>query len=101
MIQIQTELNVADNTGAKRVECIKVLGGSKRRYASVGDIIVISVKDAIPKGKVKKGAVHKAVVVRTKKKYLEMMGQKFNLIQTLLFSQMKKASLLEQGYLGP
>ena len=64
MIQIQTELTVADNTGAKRVECIKVLGGSKRRYASVGDIIVISVKDAIPKGKVKKGAVHKAVVVR-------------------------------------
>ena len=55
MIQIQTELTVADNTGAKRVECIKVLGGSKRRYASVGDIIVISVKDAIPKGKVKKG----------------------------------------------
>ena len=67
MIQVQTELNVADNTGAKRVECIKVLGGSKRRYASIGDIIVISVKDAIPKGKVKKGAVHKAVVVRTKK----------------------------------
>ena len=67
MIQIQTELMVADNTGAKRVECIKVLGGSKRRYASVGDIIVISVKDAIPKGKVKKGAVHKAVVVRVKK----------------------------------
>ena len=58
---------MADNTGAKRVECIKVLGGSKRRYASVGDIIVISVKDAIPKGKVKKGSVHKAVVVRVKK----------------------------------
>ena len=54
MIQIQTELAVADNTGAKRVECIKVLGGSKRRYAAVGDLIVISVKDAIPKGKVKK-----------------------------------------------
>ena len=67
MIQVQTELMVADNTGAKKVECIKVLGGSKRRYASVGDIIVISVKDAIPKGKVKKGAVHKAVVVRVKK----------------------------------
>ena len=67
MIQVQTELMVADNTGAKRVECIKVLGGSKRRYASVGDLIVISVKDAIPKDKVKKGAVHKAVVVRVKK----------------------------------
>ena len=67
MIQVQTELQVADNTGAKRVECIKVLGGSKRRYASIGDLIVVSVKDALPKGKVKKGSVHKAVVVRTKK----------------------------------
>ena len=67
MIQDHTELNVADNTGAKRVECIKVLGGSKRRYASIGDVIVITVKDALPRGKVKKGTVHKAVVVRTKK----------------------------------
>ena len=66
MIQVQTVLNVADNTGARRVECIKVLGGSKRRFASIGDIIVVSVKDAIPNGKVKKGSVHKAVVVRTK-----------------------------------
>ena len=66
MIQVQTELNVADNTGARRVECIKVLGGSKRRYASIGDSIVISVKDAIPNAKVKKGSVHKAVVVRVK-----------------------------------
>ena len=74
MIQIQTELTVADNTGAKRVECIKVLGGSKRRYAGVGDLIVISVKDAIPKGKVKKGAVHKAVVVRTKKEIFREFG---------------------------
>ena len=67
MIQVQTELNVADNTGARIVECIKVLGGSKRRYASVGDRIVVSVKEAIPNGKVKKGQVVKAVVVRTKK----------------------------------
>ena len=67
MIQVQTELNVADNTGARIVECIKVLGGSKRRYASIGDRIVVSVKDAIPNGKVKKGSVHKAVIVRTKK----------------------------------
>ena len=67
MIQVQTELLVADNTGAKRIECIKVLGGSKRRYASIGDIIVIAVKEAIPKGKVKKGSVYKAVVVRVKK----------------------------------
>ena len=66
MIQVQTELNVADNTGARRVECIKVLGGSKRRYASIGDSIVVTVKDAIPNGKVKKGSLHRAVVVRTK-----------------------------------
>ena len=66
MIQVQTELEVADNTGAKRIECIKVLGGSKRRYASIGDVIVVSIKDAMPKGKVKKGDVHKAVVVRTR-----------------------------------
>ena len=67
MIQVHTELAVADNTGARRVECIKVLGGSKRRYASIGDRIVVSVKDAIPNGKVKKGSVQKAVVVRTRK----------------------------------
>ena len=67
MIQVQTELSVADNTGAKTVECIKVLGGSKRRYASIGDRIVVSVKEAIPNGKVKKGTVQKAVIVRTKK----------------------------------
>ena len=67
MIQIQTELFVADNTGAKRIECVKVLGGSKRRYASIGDTIVVSVKEAIPKAKVKKGSVYKAVVVRTRK----------------------------------
>ena len=66
MIQVQTELNVADNTGARIIECIKVLGGSKRRYASIGDTIVVSVKEAIPDGKVKKGTVHKAIVVRTK-----------------------------------
>ncbi|PCJ68082.1 MAG: 50S ribosomal protein L14 [Rhodobiaceae bacterium] len=67
MIQMQTNLGVADNSGAKRVQCIKVLGGSKRRYASVGDIIVVSVKEAIPRGRVKKGDVMKAVVVRTAK----------------------------------
>ena len=67
MIQSFTRLNVADNTGAKEIMCIKVLGGSKRRYASVGDVIVASVKKAIPTGKVKKGQVVKAVVVRTRK----------------------------------
>lgn len=67
MIQMQTNLDVADNSGARRVQCIKVLGGSKRRYASVGDVIVVSVKEAIPRGRVKKGDVRKAVVVRTRK----------------------------------
>ena len=67
MIQQQTSLEVADNSGARRVMCIKVLGGSQRRYASVGDIIVVSIKDAIPRGKVKKGEVHKAVIVRTRR----------------------------------
>ena len=67
MIQMQTNLEVADNSGARRVQCIKVLGGSKRKYASVGDIIVVSVKEAIPRGRVKKGDVRKAVVVRTAK----------------------------------
>jgi len=67
MIQVETNLDVADNSGARRVQCIKVLGGSKRRYARVGDIIVVSIKDAIPRGKVKKGTVMRAVVVRTAK----------------------------------
>ena len=67
MILMQTNLDVADNSGARRVQCIKVLGGSKRKYASVGDIIVVSVKEAIPRGRVKKGDVRKAVVVRTAK----------------------------------
>jgi large subunit ribosomal protein L14 len=67
MIQMQSNLDVADNTGARRVQCIKVLGGSKRKVASVGDVIVVSVKDAIPRGKVKKGEVHRAVIVRTKR----------------------------------
>ncbi|WP_409432347.1 50S ribosomal protein L14 [Litorimonas sp. RW-G-Af-16] len=67
MIQMQSNLEVADNSGARRVQCIKVLGGSKRRYASVGDIIVVSIKEAQPRGKVKKGEVRKAVVVRVRK----------------------------------
>jgi large subunit ribosomal protein L14 len=67
MIQMQTNLDVADNSGARRVQCIKVLGGSKRKVAGVGDVIVVSVKEAIPRGRVKKGEVHRAVIVRTKK----------------------------------
>ena len=67
MIQMQTILDVADNSGARRLMCVKVLGGSKRRYASVGDVIKVSIKEAIPRGKVKKGDVYNAVVVRTRK----------------------------------
>lgn len=67
MIQMETNLDVADNSGARRVQCIKVLGGSKRKYATIGDTIVVSVQEAIPKGRVKKGQVMKAVVVRTAK----------------------------------
>ncbi|MDG1996169.1 MAG: 50S ribosomal protein L14 [Emcibacteraceae bacterium] len=67
MIQMQTNLDVADNSGARRVQCIKVLGGSKRKVAGVGDVIVVSIKEAIPRGRVKKGEVHRAVIVRTKK----------------------------------
>jgi len=67
MIQVESNLEVADNSGAKRVQCIKVLGGSKRKYATVGDVIVVSVKEAIPRGRVKKGDVHRAVIVRCSK----------------------------------
>ena len=69
MIQMQTNLDVADNSGARRVMCIKVLGGSKRKYATVGDVIVVSVKEAIPRGRVKKGDVMKAVVVRVERRF--------------------------------
>lgn len=74
MIQVESKLEVADNSGARKVQCIKVLGGSKRRYARIGDIIVVSIKDAIPRGKVKKGEVAKAVVVRTKKSVIRKDG---------------------------
>jgi len=74
MIQNETVLQVADNSGARRVKCIKVLGGSKRRYARVGDVIVVAVKEALPGGKVKKGEVQRAVVVRTAKEFRRKDG---------------------------
>ena len=74
MIQMQSNLDIADNSGARKIQCIKVLGGSKRRFASIGDIIIVSIKDAIPRGKVKKGEVMKAVVVRTKKDFKRKDG---------------------------
>ncbi|MEI8294940.1 MAG: 50S ribosomal protein L14 [Alphaproteobacteria bacterium] len=78
MIQMQTRLDVADNSGAREVQCIKVLGGSKRRYASVGDVIVVSIKDAMPRGKVKKGDVHRAVIVRTKQALRRIDGSEIS-----------------------
>ena len=83
MIQMQSNLDVADNSGAKRVQCIKVLGGSKRRTAGVGDIIVVSVKEAIPRGRVKKGEVMKAVVVRTAKEVGRADGSYIRLLDSL------------------
>ena len=74
MIQMQSNIFVADNSGARKIQCIKVLGGSKRRFASIGDIIVASVKDAIPRGKVKKGEIFKAVIVRTRKDFSRADG---------------------------
>jgi large subunit ribosomal protein L14 len=74
MIQMQTNLDVADNSGARRVQCIKVLGGSKRKTATIGDVIIVSVKEAIPRGRVKKGDVHRAVIVRTAKEIRRVDG---------------------------
>ena len=76
MIQMQSNLFVADNSGARKIQCIKVLGGTRRRFASIGDIIIVSIKDAIPRGKVKKGEIFKAVVVRTKKEIFRKDGSK-------------------------
>jgi len=89
MIQMQTNLDVADNSGARRVQCIKVLGGSKRRTASVGDVIVVSVKEAIPRGRVKKGEMHRAVVVRTRKEIRRKDGSaiRFDSNAAVLISQ--------------
>lgn len=86
-----TEVEVADNSGAKRLRCIKVLGGSRRRYASIGDIIVVSVKEAIPRSKVKKGDVKKAVIVRTKKEIKRSDGS------TIKFDENSAVLINEQG----
>ena len=101
MIQVQTELNVADNTGARIVECIKVLGGSKRRYASVGDSIVVAVKEAIANGKVKKGSVHKAVVVRTKYSILRNDGTKVKFDNNAVVITDEKGEPLGTRIFGP
>ena len=92
MIQMQTKLDVADNSGARLLQCIKVLGGSKRKTASVGDVIVVSIKEAIPRGRVKKGDVHRAVIVRTSKEVKEMMEHVLDLIKMQLCSSIKVMS---------
>ena len=101
MIQVQTELFVADNTGAKKIECIKVLGGSKRRYASIGDIIVVSVKEAIPRGKVKKGSVHRAVIVRTKQGIFRSDGSKLKFDNNAAVLTDEKGEPLGTRIFGP
>ena len=101
MIQVQTELNVADNTGARRVECIKVLGGSKRRYASIGDRIVISVKDAIPNGKVKKGEVVRAVIVRTSNGIFRFDGSKIKFDKNAVVLLTKEGEPIGTRIFGP
>lgn len=92
MIQLKSILNVADNSGARRVICVKVLGGSRRRYATVGDVIVVAVKEAIPNSKVAKGSVHKAVIVRTAKEIAREDGSyiKFDENSAVLLNQAKE-----------
>ncbi|MBN1656006.1 MAG: 50S ribosomal protein L14 [Deltaproteobacteria bacterium] len=92
MIQVETVLDVADNSGAKRVQCIKVLGGTRRRYARLGDIIVVSIKEAIPNSRVKKGQIAKAVVVRTRREYLRPDGSyvKFDGNSAVLIDEKKE-----------
>ena len=100
MIQAQTYLDIADNSGARRVMCIKVLGGSKRRYAGVGDIIKVTVKEAIPRGRVRKGQVLDAVVVRTKKGVRRADGSLSSSMTMLLFYSMPASSPSEPGSSG-
>ena len=99
MIQQESRLKVADNSGAKEVLCIRVLGGTKRRYASVGDKIVVSVKHAIPSGSVKKGSVSRAVVVRTKKEVRRKDGSYIRFEDNAAILLMKMMKLKEQGFL--
>lgn len=92
MIQVESMLDVADNSGAKRVQCIKVLGGSRRRYAALGDVIVVAVQEALPNSRVKKGEVAKAVVVRTRREYLREDGSyiKFDTNSAVLINAQKE-----------
>ncbi|MCC6221090.1 MAG: 50S ribosomal protein L14 [Deltaproteobacteria bacterium] len=101
MIQAETVLDVADNSGARKVLCIKVLGGARRRYASVGDVIVVSVQEAIPNGKIRKGEVHRAVVVRTNKEIARPDGSyiRFDTNSAVLINNQKE--LIGNRIFGP
>ena len=101
MIQMQTRLEVADNSGAKKLQCIKVLGGSKRKYARIGDLIVVSVKEAMPNGKVKKGEVLQAVVVRTKKEVRRDDGSYIRFGENAAVLLNKQGQLIGNRVFGP
>jgi large subunit ribosomal protein L14 len=101
MIQTETVLQVADNSGARRVKCIKVLGGSKRRYARVGDVIVVAVKEAMPNGKVKKGEVQRAVVVRTAKEFRRPDGSSIRFDENAAVLLSKQNEPLGTRIFGP
>lgn len=101
MIQVQSRLEVADNSGAKEVMCIKVLGGSKRKYASVGDVIVVSIKDAMPRGKVKKGDVHRAVIVRTRQSVRRNDGSEISFDQNAAVLINKQGEPIGSRIFGP
>jgi large subunit ribosomal protein L14 len=101
MIQMQSQLDVADNSGAKRVQCIKVLGGSKRRTAGVGDVIVVSVKEAQPRTKVKKGDVHRAVIVRTRKEVRRTDGSVIRFVSNAAVLINKNAEPIGTRIFGP
>src|ERR1700682_651307 len=101
MIQMQTNLDVADNSGARRVQCIKMLGGSHRRAATVGDVIVVSVKEAIPRGRVKKGDVHQAVIVRTAKEIRRPDGSAIRFDRTAAVLINKRGEPIGTRIFGP
>lgn len=101
MIQMQSRLDFADNSGAKKIQCIKVLGGSKRKYAGIGDLIVVSVKEAIPNGKVKKGDVLQAVVVRTKKTVTRDDGSYIRFDENAAVLLNKQGQLIGNRVFGP
>jgi large subunit ribosomal protein L14 len=101
MIQMQTNLEVADNSGARRVQCIKVLGGSKRKVASIGDVIVVSGKEAIPRGRVKKGDVHRAVIVRTAKELRRQDGSAIRFDRNAAVRSSKQGEPIGTRIFGP